>query len=77
MENYTTFTSQISQFPQQASRRFIRAKKIKAKDGEAEGQLYNLVNDPAERTNLWLEQPEVVARLTQKLDGWKESGRTR
>lgn len=50
---------------------------IKPKPGEAKGQLYQLDDDPREQTNLWLEKPEIVARLTALLDKYKHEGRSR
>jgi hypothetical protein len=32
------------------------------------GQLYDLENDPYERSNLFKEQPEVVAKLRERLE---------
>ena len=32
------------------------------------GQLYDLANDPYERTNLFKSQPEIVARLRERLE---------
>jgi hypothetical protein len=32
------------------------------------GQLYDLRADPAEQQNLYLEHPEIVARLKERLD---------
>jgi arylsulfatase A-like enzyme len=45
--------------------------------GGAKGQLYNLKNDPGERNNLWLQYPERVATLSQKLEQIKQTPRTR
>lgn len=50
---------------------------IKPKPGEAQGQLYNLDDDPREQTNLWLAKPEIVKRLTALLDKYKREGRSR
>jgi arylsulfatase A len=41
------------------------------------GQLYNLVDDPGETRNRYLEEPDVVARLTALLDTQRSAGRTR
>jgi arylsulfatase A-like enzyme len=38
------------------------------------GQLYNLVEDPAETNNLWLKYPAIVARLQQELARIRRSG---
>jgi arylsulfatase A-like enzyme len=42
----------------------------------APGQLYNLKTDPGERTNLYLERPEIVKELKGLLDQSKTSGRS-
>jgi arylsulfatase A-like enzyme len=56
---------------------FSKPQNIKAKPGEAQGELYNLVEDPTEKTNLWLQQSEVVKRLTTLLEKYKSEGRSR
>lgn len=56
---------------------FSNPRNIKPKPGEAKGQLYNLDDDPREQKNLWLEKPEIVARLTGLLDKYKNEGRSR
>jgi len=40
------------------------------------GQLYNIAEDPAEQNNLWDQHPEIVERLIDLLEGYKESGRS-
>ncbi len=45
----------------------------KKPDPENVNQLYNLVNDPAETTNLWDSHPEVVKELTALLKLTKEN----
>lgn len=45
-------------------------------DFDAPGQLYDIARDPEEQDNVWAERPDVVARLTALLDGYRESGRT-
>jgi arylsulfatase A-like enzyme len=40
------------------------------------GQLYDLSADPAEQVNLWNQHPEVVKRLTAKLDEYLERRRS-
>lgn len=42
----------------------------------AMGQLYDLNTDPGETKNLYLEQPEIVARLNQELSSIKAAGRS-
>jgi arylsulfatase A-like enzyme len=56
---------------------FSDPKDIKPKPGEAQGQLYNLDEDPEEQHNLWLQKPEIVARLTGILEKYKADGRSR
>ncbi len=41
------------------------------------GQLYDMANDAAETTNLWLAKPELVARLTKLLEQYQVEGRSR
>lgn len=43
---------------------------------EAPGQLYNLVDDPGERTNLYYQKPDVVQKLKALLDQSKAEGRS-
>jgi uncharacterized sulfatase len=40
------------------------------KDGPGEPELYDLAADPHETANRIAEQPDVVAKLRKKLDGW-------
>jgi arylsulfatase A len=41
------------------------------------GQLYDLSADPAESHNRWLEQPQIVERLTKLLAAYQQQDRTR
>ncbi|MBT5187007.1 MAG: arylsulfatase [Kordiimonadaceae bacterium] len=50
---------------------------IDAEVGEAKGQLYDLETDPAETTNVYLENPAVVEELTTLLNEDRDSGRSR
>lgn len=50
---------------------------IEPEPGGPEGQLFNLLEDPKETTNLWTEYPEVVERLKLRLAEWDEAGRSR
>lgn len=43
---------------------------------EAEGQLYDLANDPGETTNLFFKQPQIVAELKALLEQSKHEGRS-
>ena len=55
---------------------FTSPRRIKPKPGEAAGQLYNLAEDPREEKNLYLEKPEIVARLKTILNKYKKEGRS-
>ncbi len=46
-------------------------------EGEPAGQLYNLRTDRAETTNVYAENPQVVARLRAKLEAVRAAGRSR
>ena len=46
---------------------FSKPKSIKPGPGDPKGQLYNLAEDPGEDTNLWKKHPEIVERLTKRL----------
>lgn len=46
-------------------------------DGEPQGQLYNLADDPSETKNLYAERPEIVKQLKALVDQSRTSGRTR
>jgi arylsulfatase A-like enzyme len=54
-----------------------RGRRVPESDSEEPGQLYNLKDDPAEKTNLWNKHPEIVERLSALLEKYKEDGRTR
>jgi arylsulfatase A len=41
------------------------------------GQLYNLADDPGEQRNVWNDHPEIVQRLTELLDRYRDTGRSR
>ena len=45
--------------------------------GEPAGQLYDLDDDPGERTNLYARRPEVVKRLTALLERYRKQGHSR
>jgi arylsulfatase A-like enzyme len=59
------------------SRGFSLPKDLVPKAGEAEGQLYNLRDDPQEQHNLWLREPKIVARLKALLEKLKADGHSR
>ena len=46
---------------------FSKPKSIKPGPGGPKGQLYNLAKDPGEETNLWKKHPEIVDRLSKRL----------
>jgi len=56
---------------------FSKPKVIKPKPGEPKGQLYNMEEDLAESRNLWNEHPEIVERLTNLLEKYKQQGYSR
>ncbi len=43
---------------------------------EPKGQLYNLARDPGEKTNVYKEQPEIVARLSALLTKYQNESRS-
>ncbi|MEP5341642.1 MAG: arylsulfatase [Algibacter sp.] len=49
---------------------------IRADLGDAMFELYDMENDPEETTNLFFEQPKVVAKLTEKLTHIIKNGRS-
>ena len=56
---------------------FSRPNSIQPKPGEPEGQLYNLRNDLAETKNLYIEKPDIVARLKAEMKRIVASGGSR
>jgi len=56
---------------------FTAPAQVKPQPGGPQGQLYNLQDDPAEQNNLWLEKPEIVARLTALLEQYRQQGYSR
>lgn len=56
---------------------FSAPRKLEPAEGEPEGQLYHLADDPQETKNLWLERPEVVAELRALLDRSRDEGCSR
>jgi arylsulfatase A len=53
---------------------FSKPSTIKPGPGDPAGQLYNLRNDLAETNNLYLQLPEIVARLTAEMEHVVKSG---
>lgn len=56
---------------------FTQPATLRAKPGEAGGQLYDLVADPGERINEYAARPGDVARLQAELDTIRGRGRSR
>ncbi|MEM8484319.1 MAG: arylsulfatase [Bacteroidota bacterium] len=56
---------------------FTQPQRITPAAGEPAGQLYNLDTDPTEATNLYLDEPAVVADLQALLDQARQDGKTR
>ena len=50
---------------------------IEPKPHQPQGQLYDLQADPAETNNLWAQNPQVVLRLKNLLDKYKQQGYSR
>lgn len=46
-----------------------------AKEGGPPGQLYNLTSDPAETQNVYVEHPDIVQRLTTRLNAIRDAVR--
>lgn len=56
---------------------FTNPQDRKPQEGGPGGQLYHLGDDLAEQHNVWQANPEVVARMQQRLKDIRESGRSR
>jgi hypothetical protein len=56
---------------------FTQPKTLKPEQDGPTGQLYHLGRDPFESTNLWLAEPEIVARMQARLQAQRDAGRTR
>jgi hypothetical protein len=54
---------------------FTQPVTVEQEEGGPAGQLYNLAEDPSETTNLYLERPDVVERLTQSLNEIRNADR--
>lgn len=50
---------------------------VEPEAGGPKSQLYNLLQDPGEKTNLWNEYPEVIEYMTTLLKEWDQAGRSR
>ncbi|MBU0753846.1 MAG: arylsulfatase, partial [Planctomycetes bacterium] len=55
---------------------FSPPKAIAPEEGEPGGQLYDLIEDPGETTNLYLERPKIVERLDRLLERYIREGRS-
>ena len=55
---------------------FTTPRRYSPEMGEPIGQLYDIVSDPSETTNLYLEQPDLVTELTELLNQYVETGRS-
>lgn len=49
----------------------------KGKPSDPEGQLYDMLADPVETTNLYTQRPEIVSQLSTLLEKFKTQGRSR
>jgi arylsulfatase A-like enzyme len=56
---------------------FSKPSRIKPSAGGPTGQLYNLKDDLGETKNLYLERPDIVARLKRELAHIREAGQSR
>ncbi len=56
---------------------FSTPQHIDPKPGGPQGQLYHIGKDPTEADNVWLQHPEVVARLTALLAKYQQQGYSR
>jgi arylsulfatase A-like enzyme len=56
---------------------FSPPKSVAPAPGGPEGQLYNLIKDPTESSNVWLQFPAVVKRLTALLESYQQQGHSR
>jgi arylsulfatase A len=56
---------------------FSDPKHIEPGPGDPAGQLYNLADDRAETNNLYLQKPDIVARLTKEMNAIVGDGRSR
>lgn len=55
---------------------FSDPRRLDPQPGGPEGQLYNMIDDPQETTNLWQQEPTIVERLTSLLHRYQEEGRS-
>lgn len=55
---------------------FSDPRSVEPEPGGPEGQLYHMIDDPRETTNLWQDEPTVVERLSNIMTRWREEGRS-
>ena len=56
---------------------FSQPRRIEPVPGGPTGQLYNIYKDPEEADNVWLQHPDIVARLTALLEKYQKQGYSR
>jgi arylsulfatase A-like enzyme len=56
---------------------FSAPQRLDAKPRGPQGQLYHIGKDPTEADNVWLQHPEIVARLTALLETYQRQGYSR
>ena len=56
---------------------FSNPRKLDPNPGEAAGQLYHIIGDAEEATNLYNERPEIVKRLSALLEKYQKEGHSR
>jgi arylsulfatase A len=56
---------------------FTQPRTLEPKDNEAPMTLYNIVSDPQEKNNLYMNKPEIVKELTALLKTYKQQGYSR
>jgi len=60
--------------PQLGSGGFTKPRFIESELNETPGTLYDMINDPEEKNNLYNEHPEIVEALAQLLETYKSQG---
>ncbi|MEA3247465.1 MAG: sulfatase, partial [Gemmatimonadota bacterium] len=55
---------------------FSDPRRLEPEPGGPEGQLYHMIDDPREQTNLWQDEPAVVRRLSNLLEQYRHEGRS-
>ena len=53
---------------------FTQPRRIELEDGEPQGQLFNLAEDPSEQNNVYTQYPEIVDQLQTLLNRYKDQG---